>query len=118
MLTSGEKRYSSPSVAPGRVRARIRKMVRTRCTYLPHGLDALDETDVDYRPGTGQTDDHPPLQGAAGLNVWVAVAVAVAEARWRPILIARDSEIQSWVRKDQSHAFPLDEFEEGENWDR
>lgn len=41
----------------------------SRKTYLSHGLDAFDEADVDHTPGAGQTNDHPPLQGAAGLNV-------------------------------------------------
>ena len=41
----------------------------TSCAHLPYGLDAPDEADVDHKPSSGQADDHPPLQRAAGLHV-------------------------------------------------
>lgn len=47
----------------------ILNMFSSRCTDLPHGFDAFDEADVDHTPGAGQTDDHPPLQGAAGFDI-------------------------------------------------
>lgn len=40
-----------------------------RQTDLSHGLNSFDEADEDYKPGTTQTHHHPPLQGAAGINI-------------------------------------------------
>lgn len=97
-LTFGVKRYVNPSVAPSKVRPRIRKIVRTRygkvavtytawnsetitsltflgqlharSTHLSNGVDASDEADVHHTPGGGETHHQPPLEGPAGLDVW------------------------------------------------
>lgn len=38
-------------------------------TDLSYGLDTLDEANINHNPSAGQTENHPPLQGAACLDV-------------------------------------------------
>lgn len=62
------------------------------CADLSHGVDAFDEADVDDGPGCGQTDDHPPLQRAADLDVFGDVQrLAVPEVIHRSALLTLEA---------------------------